>query len=446
VWAVLFGMVCIVSLIGSRVAYVEKLREDEARLAIDLQKTVRRNRELKREMETERTVIREKKAGAAIEESVSALRGLDFQSPVEYKRIPREDLRNYIASKLDVQYSSEEFQNYELALKRMGLIPKTMNLRESVTALLSEQVAAFYDQDEHHLYTFPEFDLSNNMQRMILAHELVHALQDQHFGLQKLPLRAKNNDDASLAAAALVEGDATYQMGVYLRENYQAAQWLSDARTLLTQPMERVQAAPPYLRDSLLFPYQEGQLFVSELHARGGNAAIDAAFSDPPESSEQILHPEKYMQTPRDRPQTVTFTFKPEPEWKKIHQNVVGELGIRALLEESLSPEKAQRASAGWGGDAYVLYSAGNDRWVLVWQTVWDTERDAREFFDAMEELYHARYHIVDGNAKNPSADSVFFSVADQKQNISLYGKTVILLDVPDARVMEKMLQRVAHP
>ncbi len=441
-WTLLLGIVFIVYWIASRVTYLEKLREEETRVNIELQSVLQRNRVLKSQIELRNNEQREESARAAIEKNISALRELPFLKPVEYKRIPKSELRAYILSKLRIQYSSDEFKNYEIALKRIGLIPRTTDLMQAITSLLSEQVAAFYDQDTHELYTFPEFNLGNNMERMILAHELVHALQDQNFTLQKLPLRTKDNDDAALAAAALVEGDATYQMGVYLRENYNAEQWLGDLQMLFTQPMDQMQAAPAYLRSSLLFPYQDGQIFISDLHANGGNAAIDAAFKDPPESSKQILHPEKYMAVPRDRPQPVVFTFKPEPSWKKLHENVVGELGIRALFEDQLGVEKAQRVAAGWGGDRYVLYEITRDRWVLVWQTVWDAPKDAREFFNALDELYHARYRMEEGlGNKGEPADSIFFSVANQKQNITLFGRTVVLLDVPDAHTMAPLLQ-----
>ncbi len=443
VWALGVGLLCIAYWVASRAAYLEKLREEDVRVQIKLLGTVRHNRELKEQMDHETRVAQRAVTTRAIEKGISEIRELPFQHPVAYKQISRDELKAYIVSKLGIQYSAEEFKNYEAALQRMGLIPRNLDLMKTVTSLLTEQVAAFYDQDTQDLYTFPEFNLNNNMERMILAHELVHALQDQRFGLLKLPLRAKDNDDLALAASALVEGDATYQMGVYLRQNYNAQEWLGDLNELFIQPMEQIQAAPAYIRDSLLFPYEAGQNFAAALHARGGNAAIDEAFQSPPESSEQILHPEKYCQTPRDRPYPVEFHFKVQGGWKKLQENVVGELGVRSLLCEVLGADKTEKAAEGWGGDRYVVYDTGADRWVLVWETVWDTPRDAREFFNALDELFHQRYKLANagGAGASVSTDSVFFTVNSQKQNITLFGRTVVLVDVPNGEILDALLQ-----
>jgi len=402
-----------------------------------------------------------------MEKHVSCSRRLPFHKPVRYRRMGRGELREYILSQMRTQYTPGEFQNYERALQRIGLLPHDMDLMKTVADLYAEQVAAFYDPEKHELFTFDEMSLQGNFERMILAHELVHALQDQNFDFQKLPLRAKTNDDAALAAAALVEGDASHEMLVYLRRNFSVRQILGDVLTLVSQNNEKFFLAPDYLRHMLTFPYQEGTVFVAALRAAGGGAAVDRAFQNPPLSTEQVLHPEKYLAPVPDVPKAVAIDIDAKKSWKKSHENVVGELGIRALFSRTLGTERAEKSALGWGGDRYVVYETGCDRWVLIWKSVWDRSSDAREFFNALEDHYHTRYetgsaspaslehsgknHLGKGDSRKngnpspqpPSADSVFFSIANQRQNLTIRGDTVFFIDVPDPDTMQILLSKL---
>jgi len=460
------AIVFIAYAIWSRQNYLAELRREESGFNQELQDLLRRNRELQKKVETLEGMVREKLTRQDVEIKISKLRELPFRKPVSYRTMPRSDFKNYVLSKLRSEYTPEEFHNYELALKRIGLLPMNIDLVQTVSDLFSEQVAAFYDPDTHELYTFPDLSLNNNFERMILAHELVHALQDQNFNFRSLALKARDNDDAATAASALVEGDATYSMGAYLRENYRAHQLLGDLRQLFSQPMDRYLSAPPWLRDSMVFPYQEGQMFVAAVHAAGGNSAIDALFANPPQSTEQVLHPQKYMGPGKDLPKTVGLGPKINPSWKKLHENVVGELGIRSLFSESLGPDKSYETAYGWGGDRYALYEVSSEKWVLVWKSVWDTEKDAREFFDSLEALYRKRYDtspaavppsgrsngseastttgggfLAKAGKPEARADAIFFSEASQKQNITIRGRTVLFLNAPDSRTMSLILE-----
>ncbi len=461
--------------VWDRENYLFRLREKEVRLNNDLQAILRQNRILQLRWEVLENLAYEKKYRRELETAISKNRALPFRQPVRYRYMEKIKLKDYIISKLGSQYTAEEFQNYELALKQIGLLPKDVHLKKVITELLSEQIAAFYDPDTHELYTFTDpttIRQENNFERMILAHELVHVLQDQNFDFRTLALRTKNNDDAALAAAALVEGDANYHMTLYLWENYQVHEILGDLQLLFSQKVDEILAAPPYLRDSLLFPYQEGQRFVAELYARGGNAAIDAAFLNPPQSTEQVLHPQKYLNSNKDVPKPVSLIIKASPSWKKLHENVVGELGIRSFFSEILDEEKAAHVAAGWGGDRYILYGIASDQRILVWKTVWDTEKDAREFFDALEGFYRIRYQLPESTKRadtqrsaalatgpdlsaryalkkekaEPKAGSAFFSIAQQKQNITIQGYTVWFLDVPNFHIMNKLLLELISP
>ena len=432
---------------------LRRLQSEDQLLDDRLKRLMRTNFQLRAEKDVILRPVCFALTRADIEENMSHLRGLTFRQPVRYRRMRRGELREYILAKLGSQYTPEEFQDYAKALKRIGLLPRETDLMKAVTDLFSEQVAAFYDPDTHELFTFEDLSLQNNFERMILAHELVHALQDQNFDFKALALRSKNNDDAALAAQALVEGDACYEMGVYLRRNYKASQILSDLGLLFSQSTEKLFSAPVWLRDSLTFPYQEGQIFAAILHAEGGNPALDRAFKNPPLSTEQVLHPEKYLSATPDVPRPVSIAIEAKPVWRKSHENVVGELGIRSLFSQTLGLARAEQAAAGWGGDRYLVYETGHDQWVVVWKSAWDSPSDAREFFDALEDHYHARYETRTEEAfsrkrskaerKPPVADSVFFSIANQKQNLIIDRDTVLYLDVPDAATMQFLLSKL---
>jgi hypothetical protein len=221
---------------------------------------------------------------------------------------------------------------------------------------------------------------------MILAHELTHALQDQNYDLTKLPLHQKDNDDLALATSALLEGDATILMTDFYAQHAAQGKMLTDLLAMLTgQKTEKLQAAPVFFRELLVFPYQAGQQFALALSFRGGYEALNRALADPPQSTEQILHPEKYFGE-RDHPVAVELPDLPTTEWRRIGNNVLGEFGIRTMLQTHLRPAEAKIAAAGWGGDRYQVYERGAGGPLgLVWRTVWDTEADATEFAGAYE-------------------------------------------------------------
>src|SRR5207302_7060871 len=141
---------------------------------------------------------------------------LNFLRPVTYDVLTREGIKRTIEQKMREQFSEEEFKNVGIGLAALGLLPRDYPLKQKYIELLGEQVAAFYDQHAHKLFMFEDARLDQFQNRIILAHELTHALQDQHFGLEKLPLEMKTNDDRAVAASALVEGDATLVMTQFM--------------------------------------------------------------------------------------------------------------------------------------------------------------------------------------------------------------------------------------
>ena len=320
----------------------------------------------------------------AIEQQTSELRGLSFQHPVTYKSISRAELRAVLVEKIREQYTEEQARDYGRSFEALGVIPPGTDLMKLWLSLYDEQVGAFYVPEERALYTFKDMSLSGGLDRMILAHELTHALQDQNYDLTKLPLHQKENDDLALATSALLEGDATILMTEFYGRHAAQGSMLGDLLAMLTgQKTEKLQAAPAFIREMLVFPYQTGQQFALALSLRGGNEELNRALANPPISTEQILHPEKYYGE-RDEPVAVSGADLRAPGWRRIGSNVLGEFGIRGMLQAQLRPAEAQAAAAGWGGDRYQVYERGAGGPLgLYWRTVWDTEQDAAEFVEA---------------------------------------------------------------
>lgn len=320
----------------------------------------------------------------AIEQQVSELRGLPFRRPVNYRRIPRAQLRDVLLQEVREQFTPEEARRYGRALEAFGLIPRGLDLMALMIRLYDEQVGAFYLPRERALYTFEDLALTTAVDRMILAHELVHALQDQHYDLTTWPLHVKDNDDLALAAAALLEGDATVLMTQhYAVHAPPTGMWRDLLTMLLGQRTDQLREAPAYLRELMLFPYQAGQRFVLALQMDGGIEALHRAFQNPPTSTEQILHPHKFLRT-RDEPVAVTLDVNPPPGWERIASNVFGEFGIRTKLATALPLTEAIDAAAGWGGDRYHVFERGiGGPLAVVWWTIWDEESDAEEFAQA---------------------------------------------------------------
>src|SRR5262245_17485978 len=323
----------------------------------------------------------------------SELRELSILRDVKSGAQSRSEIERMIVKNLDSDTTPAEMHAAEVLLKTFGLAPKEFAYRTFLIKLLTEQVAGYYDPKAQQFYLADWIELEG--QKPVMAHELTHALQDQHFNLKRFENWPKGDSDAELAAHALIEGDATLAMTLYMAKNPMVA--LAFIRSLGGQETatEQFKQAPRALRESLLFPYEEGSAWATQLYKRGGWEMVSQAFSKLPQSSEQILHAEKYFSY--EVPQKLTLPdFKGVlgPAWKKLDYDVNGEWGCYLILDEFLNDAvESKQASAGWGGDRFALYESDKPDEVFVAQlTAWDTAVDAREFFDAYAKRTAKKY------------------------------------------------------
>jgi hypothetical protein len=339
-------------------------------------------------------------------------RGLKAKHNVPAGSLSPRRLKAEIAESMPQDYPPEELKALETSLKAFGLIPETMDLRRYLPELLSSQVAGFYDPDRKFLALVDlprgKRGMPDNAEDVTLVHELTHALQDQSFDLRRFEDRDPLSDGGT-ARTALVEGDATLTMLDFTLHGSLETMPGVDAvlHTMLMDPekmfdtspdlpgAKEMAAAPVWLRDTLVFSYFQGAAFCVSARRRGGQVLLDYAFTtDPPRSTEQILHPEKWH-TRRDDPVVLKLPDLGAelPGYRKAAEGELGELSLRIFLREGLKDlKRATLAAAGWGGDRFAVYQKeggkdGEKDRKVVWITEWDTETDAGEFRSAMEAL-----------------------------------------------------------
>src|SRR3954451_3347262 len=283
-----------------------------------------------------------------IERRVQQIRDLRYEtlprpqtvSPAQAKRDGLEDLdRNYPAAR---RHADEE------VLKLLGLLKPDVDLRKVSGTIFGQGVAGYYDPRTKHLRVVSGAQTTNRfLYEITLAHELTHALEDQHF---KLDLESSSSDDAGLAHLALVEGSATTVMFTYAQRHFSPEQTLGGLLSSLGQDTGDL---PPFVEAQLVFPYVEGQAFIQHLYEIGGGtwSLVNSAYRfRPPASTEQILHPDKYLRV--EQPDRLALHVRPGAGWRRVRAGTWGEWATGQLLGNA-------DAAVGWGGDRYELWQRG---------------------------------------------------------------------------------------
>jgi hypothetical protein len=333
-------------------------------------------------------------ATAEVLQETSKIRELPILRPVKSGAQSRADIERMIIKNLDEETTPAEMHATELQLKKLGLVPSDFQYRPFIIGLLTEQVAGYYDPKAQQFYLADWIELQGQLP--VMAHELTHALQDQHFNLRRFEKWPKEDADAELAVHSLIEGDATLTMMRYIfRKPERARDFTNAMGGTAAASSERIDSAPRALRETLLFPYEQGSQFVARLYGRGGWKQVSQAFTDLPQSTEQILHADKYFA--REAPVKVEIpdlSRQLGKGWKRIDYDISGEWSYYLILDEYLkSSSESEQAAAGWGGDRYALYEEPKSGAVCLAQlSEWDSPQDATEFYEAYQKRIGLRY------------------------------------------------------
>ena len=344
---------------------------------------------------------------AAAEEvlgQMSQITGLKLVTPLKKSLRSREEIRAYVIKQMNEEKDPAERYADARSAEAFGLLPKGFDLDTFMVNVLTEQVEGLYDPKTREFYIADWSPLSD--QRMVMAHELTHALEDQHFQIETWVKAARPNEDAELARDAVLEGSAMAAMVDYLMvgtgrslkdlPEFDPSMLLGDLGSTPT-----LKAAPPFLKDALIFPYIGGLTFSAAILKNTGWAALPGVFEKPPVSTQQILHPALYRSG--KTPAAITLPRLEKllgNNWTKLDENVMGEFGWKEVLKQFLDNDRAKAMAAAWDGDRYAVFEQKQTKkLVLVTRLHLDSEERAARFFgqysEALEKKYAERTNLL---------------------------------------------------
>ena len=365
-----------------------------------------------------------------IQQQVSQIRGLQANEPVTRVLITPAQLAQRISSDFAKQNDPKDMQNMKLELVALGFIKPDFDLYNYLESLQTEEIAGFYDNKSKEMFVVSGEGFGGN-EKLTYSHEFTHALQDQNFdiehGLNYNDQACKTQNERCSAIQALLEGDASLSSLDWVTHYATPQDIIQIEQFASSLKLPVYDQAPDYLKQDFNFPYQQGQDFVQYLYNKGGWAAVDQAYKNPPVSTAQILHPELY---PDQKPVTVTL-----PDlgatlgsgWIKIEQNNLGEWYTYLLLAHGFDPKTrlndntAKSVSRGWAGDTYLAYSNGqSNAIVFVLETAWNSTAGAQQFASAFETYSNNRFGtptVINSNTSSWSSSGVYaeFHISAEK-------------------------------
>jgi len=340
-----------------------------------------------------------------IEGEVVAIRGLEVTTALEPTILDRATLVANLTALFDEENRPEDIAAGERLLIALGLLAPGTSLRDAYLDLQGGQVIGYYSPDEDALFVVSRSGAIGPTERATYAHEFTHALQDQHFDLASLGTDDTSNGDRALAALSLVEGDAVASQTEWMLGHLtveELGQLIAEASD--PNVIAAFARAPAILRETSLFPYQAGLGLVETLRGGTGFAGVNAAYANPPASTEQVIHPERYLDP--DEPTAVDLRIDDllAAGWTAGKADTLGEFIISVWLREGgVRPADARAAAAGWDGDRVALVDGPTGQSVVILRTVWDASAEADAFVDGVEIAlrgYGIDHVIVRGSAR----------------------------------------------
>lgn len=333
-----------------------------------------------------------KAAVPIVQGQVETLRGVSDAGAVRFELTDPGTLRSKVEAAAEEDWSPDEARDDARVLVALDVLDPAVDLFSTSVEYESSSIAGYYSPKEKKLFVVSDDGVLSIEERLTLAHEITHAIQDRRFGLDRAAAQSGGaawDSEARVAFKALVEGEASLVEDQFREQRLAPHEqaylgWRDYRREIEGDAMieELIAKVPWVLIMFDVFTYYDGQAFVADLYAEGGWQAVDAAFAHPPVSTEQILHPERYRRG--DMPRIVTLpplTGTLGAGWRLLDEDILGEHFITLHMADVIEPDRIAAAAEGWGGDRYAVYF--NDEAsesTVVFRTVWDTHADAVEF------------------------------------------------------------------
>jgi|SRR5581483_1659729 len=346
-------------------------------------------------------------------QTLSEIAGWSVQRSVPAENLAKDDFRRMVEEGVKDSETSKKTRAAEIALKMFGLVPQDFNLARESGDLLTEQAAAFYDYKKKRLFVL-DSTKTDNEQLLALAHELAHALADQHHPLRKFMDEA-DGDEELTARQSVIEGQATWLSWAYLSKRSggrgdvpaRLLDRLAEGAGASGEDYPVFSQAPLYIRESLTFPYTEGMRFQDAVYRELGPAAFERVFRNPPRSTQHIMHPQTYL-TGRmpAAPKLPRLEEAAGPEARRFRilaDGDVGEFDYSVLLRQYIGDAEGREAASHWRGGAYRLYEHKQKKYpVLVHSSEWDSFEAARKFFELYQRVLRAKWKTLEIASSSP--------------------------------------------
>jgi hypothetical protein len=380
---------------------------------------------------------------------MSEITGLKLRTPLKKSLRSREEIRAYVIKQMNEEKNPAERYAGARSAEAFGLLPKGFDFDTFMVNVLTEQVEGLYDPKAREFYIADWSPLED--QRMVMAHELTHALEDQYFNIEAWEKAARPNEDAELARDAVLEGSAMAAMVDYLM--------LGTGRSLKDLPefdpsmlmgdlgsTPTLEKAPAFIKDALIFPYMSGLNFSAAIMKNTGWAALSGIFEKPPVSTQQILHPGLYRSG--KIPKSITLPRIEKllgANWSKLDENVMGEFGWKEVLKQFLDAERAKSLAAAWDGDWYTVYEEKQSkRLVLVTRLHLDSEEHAARFFGQYSEALEKKYSERTNLFRRPNFFS--FDTPDGGVFLDCFGFECVSLEGSSRKVFDGFTKAIDWP
>lgn len=360
--------------------------------------------------------------------SLSEITGWKVHHRVPAEIMGKEKFRKLVESGAKDASGDKELRAEEIALKMFGFVPPDFNLARESTDLVTEQAAAFYDYTKKRLFVLDSTD-DGAEQQLALVHELAHALADQQYSLGKFMRKGSPDDEATSARQAVMEGQATWLSWAYMSKRNggkpevpaQMLDRLADGVGAEGADFPVFTQAPLYVRESLVFPYEAGMRFQDAVYRKLGQAAFGEIFRNPPRDTQQIMHPDLYLESLQPTapvlPALDQLIGKEARNFRLLTEGDIGEFDLSVLLRQYIGEREGADAASHWRGGLFRIYEHKREKYpVLIYTADWDSPASARTYFEMYERVLKAKWKYmkvgaVTGTSVSGSGDSGAFEV-----------------------------------